>query len=69
MVNNLSAFAQPAELDLRSYEGMIPVELLGNHAFPAIGEKPYLVTLSAYSFFWFRLDKNEPLPAVDVIAG
>ncbi len=58
VVNNLSAFAQPAGLDLRSHQGMIPVELLGNHAFPAIGEQPYLITLSPHSFFWFRLDKK-----------
>jgi maltose alpha-D-glucosyltransferase/alpha-amylase len=63
IVNNLSGFAQPAELDLRAFASMVPIELLGNHAFPKIGEHPYQLTLSPYSFFWFRLDRNgEPKP-------
>ena len=36
VVNNLSGFAQPAELDLRHFAGMVPVELVGNHPFPAL---------------------------------
>jgi maltose alpha-D-glucosyltransferase/alpha-amylase len=57
VVNNLSAFAQPAELDLRPYAGAMPVELLGNHEFPRITERPYFLSLSPHSFLWFRLDK------------
>jgi len=57
VVNNLSAFAQPAELDLRPYAGAVPVELLGNHEFPRITERPYFLSLSPHSFLWFRLDK------------
>ena len=49
-VNNLSRFPQPVELDLRRFEGMRPIELLGGVPFPAIGELPYLLTLS-----WLRL--------------
>jgi maltose alpha-D-glucosyltransferase / alpha-amylase len=56
IVSNLSGFAQPAELELQGFQGRVPVELLGNHAFPAIGERPYFLTLSPHSFFWFRLD-------------
>ena len=59
VVNNLSGFAQPAELDLRAFQGRVPVELLGNHAFPRIGEQPYFLSLSPHSFFWFRLDRVE----------
>jgi maltose alpha-D-glucosyltransferase / alpha-amylase len=59
IVNNLSSFAQPAELDLRGCAGMVPVELLGNHAFPRIGQQHYVVTLSPNSFFWFRLTAPE----------
>ena len=33
-VNNLSRFAQPVELDLRRWEGHVPVELLGRRAVP-----------------------------------
>ncbi|MGQ0548648.1 MAG: maltose alpha-D-glucosyltransferase [Armatimonadota bacterium] len=59
IVNNLSRFAQPAELDLRAYQGMVPVELIGNNSFPRIGERPYFVTLSPHAFLWFRLDRAE----------
>jgi maltose alpha-D-glucosyltransferase/alpha-amylase len=54
-VNNLSRFPQPVELDLRRWEGVVPVELLGGTRFPQIGELPYLLTLSGYGFYWFRL--------------
>ena len=59
-VNNLSRFPQPVELDLRRFEGMVPTELIGGVPFPAIGELPYLLTLSGYGFYWFRL----PAPVV-----
>jgi len=54
-VNNLSRFPQPVELDLRRYEGSVPVELLGGVPFPAVGELPYLLTLGGYGFYWLRL--------------
>ncbi|MGI8613735.1 MAG: maltose alpha-D-glucosyltransferase, partial [Nocardioidaceae bacterium] len=54
-VNNLSRFPQPVELDLRAYAGTAPVETLGGVTFPPIGELPYLLTLSGYGFYWFRL--------------
>jgi maltose alpha-D-glucosyltransferase/alpha-amylase len=57
VVNNLSATAQPAELDLHNFAGLVPVELLGNHAFPPVGERPYFLSLGPHSFFWFRLDQ------------
>ncbi len=58
-VNNLSRFPQPVELDLRRFEGMVPVEMLGGVQFPRIGELPYLLTLSGYGFYWFRLVPSE----------
>ena len=58
-VNNLSKFAQPVELDLRRFEGMIPIELLGGVPFPRIGELPYLLTLGGYGFYWFRLTSRD----------
>jgi maltose alpha-D-glucosyltransferase/alpha-amylase len=54
-VNNLSRFPQPVELDLRRFEGMRLVEVLGGVSFPTIGELPYLLTLGGYGFYWFRL--------------
>ena len=54
-VANLSRSAQPAELDLRAFKGMIPVEMLGYTEFPAIGDAPYFLTLGPYGFYWFEL--------------
>ncbi|CAA9390737.1 MAG: GH13_16 / GH13_36 / GH13_4 / GH13_17 / GH13_ 23 / GH13 / GH13_31 / GH13_40 / GH13_35 / GH13_29 / G H13_30 / GH13_20 / GH13_2 / GH13_34 / GH13_1 / GH13 _19 / GH13_21 / GH13_18 / GH13_10 [uncultured Nocardioidaceae bacterium] len=62
-VNNLSRYPQAVELDLRRWEGLIPVELLGGSRFPQIGELPYLLTLSGYGFYWFRLPPTAPLEA------
>ena len=55
-VFNLSRFAQPTELDLRGYEGRVPVEMSGGVRFPAIGQWPYQLSLNAYGFFWFKLE-------------
>ena len=56
---NLSRFVQACELDLSAYKGYRPVELIGETAFPAIGDLPYFITLGPHSFYWFRL---EPVP-------
>jgi maltose alpha-D-glucosyltransferase/alpha-amylase len=57
LIHNLSRFAQPAELDLSIYEGMTPIELIGNHAFPEIGQLPYFITLNSYGSYGFRLER------------
>lgn len=62
-VANLSRSAQPAELDLSDYRGRVPVELLGNSAFPPIGDLPYFITLPGYAFYWFRLAEEAAAPA------
>jgi maltose alpha-D-glucosyltransferase / alpha-amylase len=54
-VANLSRSAQAAEIDLASWRGRVPFELLGRTNFPPIGDAPYLVTLGPYGFFWFLL--------------
>jgi maltose alpha-D-glucosyltransferase/alpha-amylase len=54
-VANLSRFAQPTELDLARFEGLIPVEMLGYVEFPKIRKAPYAVTLAPYGHFWFEL--------------
>jgi maltose alpha-D-glucosyltransferase / alpha-amylase len=54
-VNNLSRFAQYVELDLREFDGMIPLELWSKNCFPPVGELPYLLTLGPHNFLWFRL--------------
>jgi maltose alpha-D-glucosyltransferase / alpha-amylase len=58
VVNNLSRFSQPAEFDLRVFDGLIPVEMIGEQQFPAIGKEAYFMTLSPHSFFWFRLEQE-----------
>jgi len=54
-VSNLSRFAQPAELPLQRWQGLVPIELIGRTPFPRIGELPYFVTLAPYGFYWFQL--------------
>ncbi len=58
-VANLSRFAQPAELDLRRFRGIVPVEMLGNVHFPRIGELPYLLTIPGHGHYWFALTRQE----------
>lgn len=55
VVNNLSRFTQPEELDLSKYNGFMPVELIGNTEFPPIGEWPYFLTVAAHNFYLFKL--------------
>ena len=54
-VANLSRFAQYVELDLRSFNGMVPIEMIGHVRFPPIGELPYLLTFAPHGFYWFLL--------------
>ena len=53
--------AAPEPLDLSRYEGLIPVEMFGQTAFPRIGELSYLLTLGPRGFFWFQLKKDDAL--------
>ncbi len=62
-VANLSRSAQPVELNLASFKGRVPVEMLGRTTFPPIGDLPYLLTLAAYGFYWFNLTKDAEAPA------
>jgi len=60
IICNLSRYAQPAVVDLREWEGYVPVELMGETPFPLISPMPYQLSLGPYMFLWFRLEK--PLP-------
>ena len=62
-VFNLSRSAQAVELDLAGYAGRVPVEMLGDSAFPPVGQLPYLLTLPPYGFYWFMLSSEDTLPA------
>src|SRR5262249_25825375 len=48
-------------LDLGSYEGLIPREMIGGADFPAIGTAPYFVSLGPYASYWFVLLAPEPV--------
>ena len=56
-VANVSRSAQPAELDLKPFEGYVPVEMLGYTEFPRVGKLPYFLTLGPYGFYWFELKR------------
>jgi maltose alpha-D-glucosyltransferase/alpha-amylase len=57
VVNNLSRFVQPVELDLQNFTGCTPVELFGETVFPRIRQAPYFLSLGPHTFYWFRLTK------------
>ncbi|MGC2400798.1 MAG: maltose alpha-D-glucosyltransferase [Acidobacteriaceae bacterium] len=57
-VANLSRFAQPVELDLAAYAGMVPIEMLGYVEFPRIRTAPYPLTLGTYGFLWLELQPS-----------
>jgi len=62
-INNLSRFAQATEVDLRTWQGHVPVELIGGSRFPRVVETPYLFTLAGHGFYWFRLQPPDTAPA------
>ena len=62
-VANLGRSAQPVELDLSRFRGRVPLELLGRTPFPPIGTLPYMLTLPAHSFYWFRLATDVAIPS------
>ncbi|MFZ1536427.1 MAG: maltose alpha-D-glucosyltransferase, partial [Chromatiaceae bacterium] len=59
---NLARSAQPVELDLSRFRGLVPVELMGGTPFPPIGDQPYLLTLPGHAFLWFRLAPEAGAP-------
>jgi maltose alpha-D-glucosyltransferase/alpha-amylase len=62
-VANLSRLPQAVELDLKEFEGRVPVELTGMSPFPPIGQLTYLLTLPPYGFFCFQLAAEADGPA------
>jgi maltose alpha-D-glucosyltransferase / alpha-amylase len=59
VVANLSRFAQAAELDLSRFQGMGLQELFGKSEFPAVGDRPYFISLGPHAFYWFALQPHE----------
>src|SRR6185295_14763368 len=58
IVANLARSVQPAELDLKAFAGLLPVEMAGLTEFPRIGEQPYFLTLGPYASYWFTLQRD-----------
>jgi maltose alpha-D-glucosyltransferase/alpha-amylase len=58
VVVNLSRHPQWVELELGELAGKVPVELLGNGAFPAIDTRPYRLTLGGHDGLWFSLSSE-----------
>jgi len=54
-VANLSRAPQAVELELSEFVGYAPCEMTTGEQFPPFGELPYLLTLPAHSFFWFKI--------------
>jgi len=61
VVANLSRFIQPVELDLRNLAGSKLVEMFGGTEFPAISERPYLLSLGPNAFYWFQIEAQQPV--------
>ncbi len=59
VVANLSRFTQCVELDLSPYQGMRPLELFGSTEFPAVGDRPYFLSLGPHAFHWFALHPKD----------
>jgi maltose alpha-D-glucosyltransferase/alpha-amylase len=55
LVHNLAGSSQAVELDLTPFKDVVPEELLGESRFPAIHERPYILTLGPYSSYWLHL--------------
>ena len=62
-VSNLSRTAQAVELDLSSFAGRVPVDIVGGAVFPPVGQLTYMLTLPPYGFYWFVLSEDAGLPA------
>jgi maltose alpha-D-glucosyltransferase/alpha-amylase len=56
-VHNLAPSVEPVELDLAEFRGAVPVEMLDGARFPAVGDRPYFLSLAPYGFYWFRLER------------
>ena len=61
-VSNLSRTAQAVELDLSTFNGRVPVDIVGGSVFPPVGQLTYLLTLPPYGFYWFMLAVQAQLP-------
>ena len=60
VVVNLSRFVQSVHLEPSAdLEGLVPVELFGQSAFPPIENDKYHLTIGPHHFYWFKLVPEE----------
>jgi maltose alpha-D-glucosyltransferase / alpha-amylase len=69
VVANLSNFAQWVRLDLRAFQGVVPVEMFGHTPFPVITEAPFQLSLGPYGYFWFELKSPDRTGAGEAAAA
>src|SRR5207237_591528 len=69
VVANLSRFVEYVELDLTPYRGRTPVELFSRRGFPAITDRPYMLSLGPHAFFWFDLEEEHAATVAAVAAA
>jgi maltose alpha-D-glucosyltransferase/alpha-amylase len=58
VVVNLSRYPQWVELELAEFAGTVPVELVGNGAFPPVEARPYRLTLGGHDALWLSLSSS-----------
>ncbi len=57
-VNNLSRFAQSAEVSFSRFEGATPTELIGRASFPTVVQAAYPMTLGPYGSYWLEIERG-----------
>jgi maltose alpha-D-glucosyltransferase/alpha-amylase len=58
VVANLSRLVQSFDLDLSAFRGSTPVELSGGTRFPEVSDRPYILNLGPFAFYWFALERQ-----------
>jgi len=61
-VANMSRSLQAVELDLATFDGQVPIEIMGGSSFPPVGQLPYLLTVPPYGFYAFQICPNAQMP-------
>ncbi|HEY2572864.1 MAG TPA: maltose alpha-D-glucosyltransferase, partial [Verrucomicrobiaceae bacterium] len=56
VLTNLSRFAQPVEMDLSAFSGLVPIEVFSQNKFPPIKQSPYFFTLAPHGHYWLKLE-------------
>ncbi len=59
LIHNLAGSAQPVQLDLSRFRGSTPIELVGESRFPPIGDRPYVLSVGPYGYYWFLLRSKD----------